>query len=209
MIGGLATAAVVAGLAVRNGGGNGSASSGTLYTEADAERIAQLAPVTPGWPAWPEQPEEKAPSTQTPDDLAAKDPIYAEYRRKTARITGKDDDSGSGNRWVDDDKLANLSTGVFATSEDAHEVFVASNELSRRYGAKYGFVTRAEAVAGLGDEAWRLWANGNGAQVTYHWRRDNLMVEAHIHCFGTCPPDVDRATRAWADALDAVARGAE
>ena len=84
--------------------------------------------------------------------------------------------------------------------------FRASNDLSRAYGAEYGFVVRAEEVDGLGDEAWRLWAHGNGRQVTYHWRRDNLVIEVHVHCYGECGPDVDAdvdaAARAWADAID-------
>jgi hypothetical protein len=42
--------------------------------------------------------------------------------------------------------------------------------------------------------------------VTYHWRRDNLVTEVHVHCYGDCPDDVDAATRAWADAVDEEAR---
>ena len=87
--------------------------------------------------------------------------------------------------------------------------FLASNDLSRAYGAKYGFVAKAENVDGLGDEAWRLWAHGNGRQVTYHWRCDNLVTEVHVHCYGDRPDadaDVDAATRAWADAIDEEAR---
>jgi hypothetical protein len=81
--------------------------------------------------------------------------------------------------------------------------FLASNDLARAYGAKYGFVVKTEKVDGLGDEAWRLWAHGNGREVTYHWRRDNLVTEVHVHCYGDCGPDldanVDAAARAWAD----------
>ena len=64
-------------------------------------------------------------------------------------------------------------------------------------------MTKVAEVKGLGDEAWLLWATGNGSQVTYHWRRDNLVGEVHIHCFGSCPTNVDEATRSWADAIDA------
>ena len=63
-------------------------------------------------------------------------------------------------------------------------------------------MTNAEKVKGLADEAWLLWATGNGSQVTYHWRRANLVGEVHIHCFGSCPSDVDGATQAWAEAID-------
>ena len=113
---------------------------------------------------------------------------------------------------MDEDKLANLVVGVSDTAADAHVAFLASNDLSRAYGAKYGFVVRAEKVDGLGDEAWRLWTHSNGREVTYHWRRDNLGVEVHVFCYGECEPDtdanVDAAARAWADAIDEEARSA-
>ena len=41
--------------------------------------------------------------------------------------------------------------------------------------------------------------------MTYHWRRDNLVTEVHVHCYGDCPDAdaaVDVAARAWADAID-------
>jgi hypothetical protein len=95
---------------------------------------------------------------------------------------------------------------VYVSAADAHVGFLASNDLSLVYGNKYGTVIKAEAVEGLGDEAWRLWASGNGTQVTYHWRRDNLFVEVHVHCYGDCPSDVDAAARAWADAIGDEAR---
>jgi len=89
--------------------------------------------------------------------------------------------------------------------------FLASNDAARGYGAKYGFVVKAEKVDGLGDEAWRLWTHGNGRAVTYHWRRDNLVTEVHVHCYARdclsdVDADVDAAARAWADAVDEQAR---
>ena len=81
-----------------------------------------------------------------------------------------------------------LVVGVFDTADDAHVHFLASNELSLAYGAKFGFVVRGDSVDGLGDEAWRLWAHGNGRQVTYHWRRENLVTEVHVHCYDDCGP---------------------
>ena len=190
------------------GCGGGSEPSG-MYNAADAERLANMAPRTPGWPPWPQTPEPKKPSSgESAEEVAARDPIYAEYRHRTADIEPQD---GSGNRWVDDDKLGNLVVGVFDTAADAHVGFLASNDLSRAYGAKYGFVVKAEKVDGLGDEAWRLWAHGHGREVTYHWRRDNLVTEVHVHCYGDCPDvdaDVDAAAHAWADAIDEEARSA-
>ena len=38
-------------------------------------------------------------SGESPEEIAARDPIYAEYRRKTADIE-QEDDWGSGNSWV-------------------------------------------------------------------------------------------------------------
>ena len=68
------------------GCGGGSEPSG-MYKAADAERLANVAPRTPGWPPWPQKPEPKKPSSgESPEEIAARDPIYAEYRRRTADI---------------------------------------------------------------------------------------------------------------------------
>jgi len=172
------------------------------FTGADARRLAEVAPVTPGWPAWPDHPVKKQRSSRSLEETLATDPIFAEYHRRTSELGGDLDAGDSGNRWADENKLANLSIGTFASAADAHVDFDASNELALGYGEQYGIVTKAEEVEGLADEAWLLWATGNGNQVTYHWRRRNLVGEVHIHCFGSCPSDVDAATRAWAEAID-------
>ena len=194
------------------GCGGGSEPSG-MYKAADAERLANVAPRTPGWPPWPQKPEPKQPSSgESPEEVAARDPIYAEYRRQDGRHRAVRTTGGRTTSGRDDDKLANLVVGVFDTAADAHVSFLASNDLSRAYGAKYGFVVKAEKVDGLGDEAWRLWTHSNGREVTYHWRRDNLVTEVHVHCYGDCPPDVDAnvdaAARAWAETIDEEARSA-
>jgi len=82
------------------------------------------------------------------------------------------------------------------------------NAFSRGWGRRSGRVTKDENIDGLGDEAWLLWVAGSetGPEVTYHWRRGNLVLEAHLQCFGSCPDDIDAATRAWVDAIDAEAR---
>ena len=179
------------------------------YNADDARRLATIAPVTPGWPPWPKQARSDDSSSEATKEQQARDPIYDAFRRRTERIEQPDDWS-AGNHWQDGDKLANLVVGVFDSAADAHAVFVAGNDLARAYATKYGFVARAEKVDGLGDEAWRLWAHGNGRQVTYHWRRENLLVEAHVHCYGECSADtdadVDAAVRAWADAIEQDAR---
>jgi hypothetical protein len=205
--GGIATSLVAITL---SGCGGGNEPSG-MYKAADAERLANVAPRTPGWPPWPQQPEPKKPSSgESEEEVAARDPIYAEYRRRTAEIEQRDG-WGSGNRWRDEAKLANLFVQVFDTAADAQVGFLASNDQSRAYGAKFGLVVKAEKVDGLGDDAWRLWGHGNGSEVTYHWRRDNLVTEVHIHCYGDCPAvdaDVDAAARAWAETIDEEARSA-
>jgi hypothetical protein len=201
--GGVAVSLAAVALAGCSGGNEPS----RTYKAADAERLANVAPRTPGWPPWPQQPDPQKPSSgESPEEVAARDPIYAKYRRRTADIEQLD---GSGRHWQDDDKLANLVVSVWDTAADAHVGFLASNDLSHAYGAKYGFVDKAEKVDGLGDEAWRLWAHGNGREVTYHWRRDNLVTEVHVHCYGDCPgaaADVDAAARAWAETIDEEAR---
>jgi hypothetical protein len=198
-------------VAITLAGCSGETDPGGTYKSADVERLAAIAPRTPGWPPWPQKPDPKQPPSESQKKASANDPIYAAFRRKTADLE-TEDSWDSGNHWSDQDKLANLAVGVFDTAADAHVSFLASNDLSRAYGAKYGFVVRAEKVDGLGDEAWRLWAHGNGSQVTYHWRRDNLWTEVHVHCFGDgCPgsdAEVDAAARAWAEAIDKQARSA-
>lgn len=166
--------------AVVAGCGGSDAEPEPAFTAAGAKRVVNVRPVTPEWPAWPQ------------------------------RLVSNDSPDGSevANKWKDDDKLANLVAQVYTSAARAHEGMTAFNALSREWGEEYGQVTKDEAVDGLGDEAWRLWVAGSGTQATYHWRRDNLVVEAHVHCYGDCPSDVDAATRAWVDAIDEEARRA-
>ena len=80
------------------------------------------------------------------------------------------------------------------------------NAYSRGWAKRFGRITKDEEIDGLGDEAWLLKTESNGTEVTYHWRRGNLVVEAHLHCFGFCPSDVGGAARAWVDSIDEAAR---
>jgi hypothetical protein len=107
---------------------------------------------------------------------------------------------------VASNKLAHLDVAVYGSASDAHKSMAPFDTLSRRYGARTGRVTSDGIIRGVGEDAWRLLVSGNGPQVTYHWRRENLVVEAHVHCFGRCPADADAAARAWVDAIDAAAR---
>ena len=148
------------------------------FAVADAKRLAAVRPLTPGWPPWPQKP--------TPNSSP--------------------DGSEEANKWEDDDKLANLVVQVWGSEAKARAWMPEFNALSRQWGGETGFITKDEAVDDLGDEAWRLWVEGSGTQVTYHWRRGNLVLEAHVHCYGDCPSEVDAAARAWADAIDAELR---
>ncbi len=171
-----------------------------LFTAADATRIANVEPATPGWD-WPKNPEKLLSDSSTESDST--DPLLVELKQQMADLV---DIGEAGNKWQDDDKLGNLHVGVFGSASDAHEAMAALNAFSRGWGEKSGVVTKDEDIDGLGDEAWLLWVGGSGTQVTYHWRRNNFVVEAHVHCFGSCAGDVDAAARAWADAIDEEAR---
>ncbi|OFW75504.1 MAG: hypothetical protein A2Y55_07985 [Actinobacteria bacterium RBG_16_68_12] len=170
------------------------------YSVADATRIANVRPVTRGW-TWPQDPEQPV-SSDAPTESAATDPLLAEFRRQTAELVDLGD---FGSRWRDNNKLANLSVGVYGSASDAHAAMAPFNAFSRGSGEKTGGITKDEDIEGLGDEAWLL-VGGSGTRVTYHWRRDNLVLEAHVDCFGYCPGDVDAATRAWVDGIDTEAR---
>ena len=174
-----------------------------MFTVAEAGRIVDVRPDVVGW-TWPKKAEKSVSSGPGTSDST--DPIFLAFRRQTAGIK---DLGGAVSKLQDDDKLAHLDIGVYRSSADAHRVLAPFNALSRGYAKRFGGIVKDEEVHGLGDEAWRLWATGNGAEVTYHWRRANLLLEAHVHCFGNCPRDfrsVDAADRAWADAIDKAAR---
>jgi hypothetical protein len=126
------------------GCGGGDDEPSRTFGPADVDLLATVAPTTPGWPAWPDEPEPKQPSSESPDEAAASDPIYAEFRRKTAHLSGESDDTGASNKRKGDDKLANLVVEVVDTPADAHKVFLASNDLSLGYGDLYGDVGRRD-----------------------------------------------------------------
>jgi hypothetical protein len=171
------------------------------FTRADAVRIANVRPTAPGW-EWPSNPAKPGWSdSSTPP--ASTDPILAEFHRAKADLVDVGD---AEKEWEDANKLGHLDVGVYGSAADAHRAMTPFDTASRKWGAQTGRrVTQAGPVEGIGDEAWRLRVMGNGPQVTYHWRRGNLVVEAHVHCFGRCPADVDAAARAWVDVIDATA----
>jgi hypothetical protein len=146
------------------------------FTLSDAKRIAGVRPVAPGW-TWPSTTAE-------------------------SRVHG----STALSEWEDNDKLAHVDVERYRSASAAHHAMAPFNALSRRYARQGGYILDEEGVSDLGDDAWRLRIGGYGPEVTYHWRRRNLVLEAHMQCFGTCPADFSAAARAWAEAIDAQAR---
>ena len=192
--------AVVAAVVV--GGCGGGEEQKQVFMPAVATRIANVRPEAPGW-TWPQNPEKHGPSgSQT--GAQSTDPLDAELRRQTADIVFLGD---AANKWRDAHKLANLYVQVVGSVAEAHELMAPLNAYSRGWGERFGRVTDEE-IDGLGDEGWllRTQKDSGGIEVTYHWRRGNLVVEAHIDCFGFCPGKVDAAARAWVDAIDEATR---
>jgi hypothetical protein len=191
--------AVLAAIVV--GGCGGGEEQEQVFTPADATRIANVRPVMPGW-TWPKNPEKRG-SSGSQTEGRSTDPLDVQLRRQTANIVSLGE---AGNKWEDANKLANLYAQVVASAAEAHELMAPFNAFSRGWGERFGRITKDEEIDGLGDEAWLLRTEANGTEVTYHWRRGNLVVEAHVHCFGLCPGDVGAAARAWVDAIDEAAR---
>ena len=116
------------------------------YTGADARRLAQIGPVTPGWPAWPASTRSRKATIQgvaggwrSRATRSSPNTTVGEPRR----LTGANLDAGdAGNRWEDENKLANLTVGTFENAADAHVAFDAGNELALGYGKIYGVVTK-------------------------------------------------------------------
>jgi hypothetical protein len=188
-------------LAAALGGCGGSTGKQHLFDARDAIRIAAVPPVAPGW-IWPTRPSESSsagPSAGSTQPSASGDALLEALRRRMAKLVDRGSASES---WQDSEKLGNFDVGVFGSAADAHAAMAALNAFSRGWGARSGTVTKTERLHGLGDEGWRLWVSGNGDQVTYHWRRRNLVLEAHTHCFGNCPADLDAATFHWVEAID-------
>ena len=193
--------AIAVATAVVAGGCGGGQERERLFTPADATRIANVRPVMHGW-TWPQNPEKHG-SSGSRAEAQPTDPLDVKLRRQTADIAVLGD---AANEWQDADKLANLYAQVVASAAEAHELMAPFNAYSRGWGERFGRITKDEEIDGLGDEAWLLRTETNGTEVTYHWREGNLVVEAHVHCFGFCPGDVGAAARAWVKAIDEGAR---
>ena len=177
-----------------------------VFRPADATRIGNVRPVMPGW-TWPQNPEKPVSSGSQTEDLST-NPLLVELKRQTADIVSLRE---AGHKWRDDNKLANLTANVLASAAEAHEADGSVERLLPRVGREY--VDASPRTRGSTASATRPGSSGRkrtgaGTEVTYHWRRGNLVVEAHVDCFGVCPGDVDAAARAWVDAIDEEARSA-
>lgn len=192
--------AVVA--AVLAGGCSGGDERKQAFTAADAARVASVQPARPGW-SWPKNPKKHVSSGGSTTETESTDPLDVKLMRQTTGIVSI---GSATTTWEDSQKLAHLYTQVFARSASAHELMAPFNAYSRGWAKRLGVITKDEEVDGLGDEAWLLRTEANGTEVTYHWRRTNLVVEAHVQCFGVCPGDVGAAARTWVEAIDEAAR---
>ena len=189
----ICAAMFLAATSVAGCGGKGEAS----YSLSDARKLASLRPVAPPW-TWRPQDEKSADSGAS----ARHDPLLARFRRETKELVDLGDAAGE---WADADKLAHIDIGVYKTSTDAHKAFAPFNALSLGWARRRGRILSRSSFEGLGDEAWLLHVADGGEQVTFHWRRGNVLVEAHMHCFGVCPAGLVPAARAWAERIDAAA----
>ena len=192
--------AVVAAVVV--GGCSGGEERKHVFTAADAARIANVGPARPGW-SWPTNPKKHVSSGGPTTEAKPTDPLDAELMRQTAAIVSI---GAATTTWEDTHKLAHLYTQVFPSAASAHKLMGPFNAYSRGWAKRYGAITKDEAVDDLGDEGWLLETDANGPEVTYHWRRGNLVVEAHLQCFGVCPPDVAGAAHDWVETVDETAR---
>jgi hypothetical protein len=149
-----------------------------LLSASDLQHIATVRPTTRGWD-WPEKP--------THESLG---------------------DACDGRRWQDEDKLGVASACLFGSAMYAQDGLRRARAFARLWAKRtvdeYGGHFTDVPLDGLGDEAWRIQEDfPGGPEVTYGWRRANLLLQVHIQCiFQTCPSDIRSAAREWVDAID-------
>jgi hypothetical protein len=153
-----------------------------FVSDDDLRKIARVAPTTVRW-SWPKR------------------PIHE------PRSGGSCD----GWRWQDAEKLGVVFACLAETDAGAHTGLAGARAFARRLAKRtrtvWGGTFTDVPLDGLGDEAWRILEDfAGGQEVTFGWRRSTLLVQVRIQClFETCPSDIRRAGRAWADAIDAEA----
>lgn len=192
----LMTVAIMAGC-------SGRSNPGAVSAEDVVKRAAIVPPTTPGW-NWPKVPTSSSPYSKDEggDQPSTPDPLTAKLYRQ---LRGLDLIGSAGSRWEDESKLSHLVVEQWSSAADAHSAMQPYREYAHGWAENSGAVSD-EAVGGLGDEAWRILARGYSEEVTYKWRRGNLLLEAHIQCLTACRSDINEAARAWVDAIDDEAR---
>jgi len=169
--------------------------------------------MTPGW-GWPQKPNppdappphESRHTKQIPAPLH--DPLADALNRQITAAGGVV--ASDGWRWQDRKKLGVTLAWLLESAAGAHTALAAERAF------QLGWVKRTVdgghfkdvPVERLGEEAWRIQSDFPGGQeVTFGWRRASLVLQIHIQCiFQTCPSDIRKAGRAWADAIDKEAR---
>jgi hypothetical protein len=183
-------------------GCGGSSDPAAPSTEDVVKRAAMVSPTTPGW-NWPTVPTSSSPYSKNQGEDPPGDKRSATLYRQ---LRGLDLIGSAGSRWQDESKLAHLVVERFGSPADAHSAMRPYREFAHGWAEQTGAVSD-EAVGGLGDEAWRILARGYTEEVTYKWRRADLVLEAHIQCLSACRSDINEAARAWVDAIDGEAQG--
>jgi hypothetical protein len=175
----------------------GSDQPGT-YTGPDADRIAHVEPQTPGM-EWPDGGSFDAFSEDVGPPPKTGNATLAEFYEQTKALEYGGD---AGGRWETDENVANLIVEIWATEPDARAAMPSYRSAIRAWNRQTGAVGVDEDVSDLGDEAFRV---GDATRLTYKWRRENLVLEAHIGCLA-CPLRLDEVLREWVDAIDDEAR---
>jgi hypothetical protein len=152
-----------------------------MLSATDVRHITTVRPTSRGWD-WPEKPTQE-------------------------RLAGACD----GWRWQDEAKLGVTSACLFDSPMDAQEGLPRARAFARGWAKRtVGYAGHFTDVRldGLGEDAWRIQEDFPGGQeVTYGWRRANLLLQVHIQCiFQTCPSDIRSAARDWVDAIDEETR---
>ena len=132
------------------------------FTLSDAKRIAGIRPAAPGW-TWPRSADES-----------------------------KVHDSTALSVWEEDNKLAHVDVELYRSASAAHDAWLRSTRSRGGMPGKGDTSSVREASPISATTRGAFGSKRTAPEVTYHWRRRNLVLEAHMHCFGACPGDFRR-----------------
>jgi hypothetical protein len=176
----------------------GGSDEQTMYTGADADRIAHVEPQTSSM-EWPGGGTFDAFVEDTGAPPDTDDPALAMFYEATKTLDYVGD---AGGQWETDANYANLVVEIWATESDAQTAMDPYRSVMLAWARQAGSLRFDEEVDDLGDEAFKI---GDTRRLTYKWRRANLVLEAGVGC-SVCPPDLDAALREWVDAIDEEAQ---